>query len=185
MYEKEFSQITAAAQSQSLTFFVGAGVSALSGAPTWKALIDDIAKQLGVDYEKNNPNEYLKLAQMFFYSLPPKTQVSSYYEFIDEHLNAAKCVPNGIHKALLSFHPASFITTNFDDLIEDAAIKNCLSYKVIAKDAEVPLIHGDRFILKIHGDLKHKNIVFKEEDYTILRKEGLSISLKQLCFKEK
>lgn len=165
MYEKEFSQITAAAQSQSLTFFVGAGVSALSGAPTWKALIDDIAKQLGVDYEKNNPNEYLKLAQMFFYSLPPKTQVSSYYEFIDEHLNAAKCVPNGIHKALLSFHPASFITTNFDDLIEDAAIKNCLSYKVIAKDAEVPLIHGDRFILKIHGDLKHKNIVFKEEDY--------------------
>ena len=165
MYEEEFSQIASAAMNQSLTFFVGAGISALSGAPTWRALIDDIAKQLGVDYEKSDSNEYLKLAQMFFYSLPPKSRISNYYEFIWKHLNTAKCIPNSMHKALLSFHPASFITTNFDDLIEDAAISNCLSYKVIAEDAEVPLIHADRFILKIHGDLKHKNIVFKEEDY--------------------
>lgn len=37
--------------------------------------------------------------------------------------------------------------------------------KVIASDDEVSEINGSRFILKVHGDLKHQNIVFKEEDY--------------------
>ena len=39
MYEKELQRILNASQNNALTFFVGAGVSALSGAPTWKALI--------------------------------------------------------------------------------------------------------------------------------------------------
>lgn len=29
----------------------------------------------------------------------------------------------------------------------------------------MPSINGDRFILKVHGDIRHRNIVFKEEDY--------------------
>ena len=34
MYEKELQRILTASQNNALTFFVGAGVSALSGAPT-------------------------------------------------------------------------------------------------------------------------------------------------------
>jgi len=65
----------------------------------------------------------------------------------------------------MGFNPSSLITTNFDELLEDAAIQQCQSSKSVACDNEVPSINGDRFILKVHGDIRHRNIVFKEEDY--------------------
>ena len=65
----------------------------------------------------------------------------------------------------MSFNPSSLVTTNFDELLEDAAIQYCQSFKSVACDNEVPSINGDRFILKVHGDIRHSNIVFKEEDY--------------------
>ena len=46
MYEKELQRILNASQNNALTFFVGAGVSALSGAPTGKALIHAISDEL-------------------------------------------------------------------------------------------------------------------------------------------
>ena len=49
MYEKELQRILTASQNNALTFFVGAGVSALSGAPTWKGLIHAISDtKLGI-----------------------------------------------------------------------------------------------------------------------------------------
>ena len=48
MYEKELQRILTATQNYALTFFVGAGVSALSGAPTWKGLIHAISDKKGV-----------------------------------------------------------------------------------------------------------------------------------------
>lgn len=47
MYEKELQRILTASQNNALTFFVGAGVSALSGAPTWKGLIHAISDRFG------------------------------------------------------------------------------------------------------------------------------------------
>mgnify|MGYP004624865321 FL=1 len=47
MYEKELQRILNASQNNALTFFVGAGVSALSGAPTWKGLIHAISDKKG------------------------------------------------------------------------------------------------------------------------------------------
>lgn len=47
MYEKELQRILTASQNNALTFFVGAGVSALSGAPSWKGLIHAISDKLG------------------------------------------------------------------------------------------------------------------------------------------
>ena len=66
---------------------------------------------------------------------------------------------------LLDLNPHAFITTNFDDLLETAASENCQSFKVVACDDEISGINGNRFILKLHGDLNHRNIVLKEEDY--------------------
>jgi hypothetical protein len=62
-------------------------------------------------------------------------------------------------------NPVNIITTNFDNLLEDAAIQNYCNYKSVACKEDVPKINGDKFILKIHGDLAHQNIVLKEEDY--------------------
>ena len=66
---------------------------------------------------------------------------------------------------MLNLNPVSFITTNYDTLLEDAAVQYCQSFKVVSQDEDVPTIFGDRFILKLHGDFKHNNFVLKEEDY--------------------
>lgn len=70
MYEKELQRILTASQNNALTFFVGAGVSALSGAPTWKGLINAISDRLGqARKDEYSSDEYLQIPQMFYYSL--------------------------------------------------------------------------------------------------------------------
>ncbi|MBE5977864.1 MAG: hypothetical protein E7249_01855 [Paenibacillaceae bacterium] len=164
MYEQEFQRIVDASRNHSLTFFVGAGVSALSGAPSWKKLIQEICYRLKRPIkEAYSSDENLQIPQMYYYSI--EKDDDTYYSFIEELLTTNNLLPNEVHKELLNFNPSSFITTNFDSLIEEAAIQYCQSFKVVACDDEVSSINGDRYILKLHGDLKHKNIVFKEEDY--------------------
>ena len=46
MYEKLFKRIIDASYTNSLTFFVGAGATKLSNAPTWSELIDAFCNHL-------------------------------------------------------------------------------------------------------------------------------------------
>lgn len=164
MYEEVIERILDASQKNALTFFVGAGVSALSGAPTWNDLINAICDALGHKKKSEySSDEYLRIPQMYYYSLGDNH--NKYYKFIRKQLNSSKLVPNSIHREMLNLNPSSFITTNFDSLLEDAATQYCQSFKVIARDEDVPRIFGDRFILKLHGDFQNDNFVLKEEDY--------------------
>lgn len=72
---------------------------------------------------------------------------------------------NDIHDKIVSLNPSSIITTNFDNLIEKACRRNAEKFVTVASDDEVSLIQGQRFVLKIHGDFEHKNIVFTEDSY--------------------
>ena len=164
MYEKELQRILNASQNNALTFFVGAGVSALSGAPTWKRLIHAISDRLGqARKDEYSSDEYLQIPQMFYYSLGENKE--EYYTFVKAQLHSSPMLPNVIHREMLNLNPVSFITTNYDTLLEDAAVQYCQSFKVVSRDEDVPTIFGDRFILKLHGDFKHNNFVLKEEDY--------------------
>ena len=164
MYERELQRMINASQNNALTFFVGAGVSALSGAPTWKGLIHAISDKLGrVRKDEYSSDEYLQIPQMFYYSLGENKE--EYFKFVKEQLYSSSLLPNTIHREMLNLNPASFITTNYDTLLEDAAVQYCQSFKVVSRDEDVPTIFGDRFILKLHGDFKYNNFVLKEEDY--------------------
>ncbi len=164
MYEKELRRILDASQNNALTFFVGAGVSALSGAPTWKSLINSICDKLGCEKKDSySSDEYLQIPQMFFYSLGENKE--DYYKFVKEQLPGSGLQSNKIHSEMLNLNPVSFITTNYDTLLEDTAVQHCQSFKVVSSDERVPTIFGDRFILKVHGDFEKDNFVLKEEDY--------------------
>ena len=164
MYEEAYKRIIKASQNHSLSFFVGAGVSSLSGAPSWKKLIQKICEQINYPVKDNySSDENLRIPQIFYHSIDKDDE--QYYRFIEQNLIQEELSPNAIHKALLRLNPVSFITTNFDDLLEAAAIQYCQSYISVACDNEVANINGNKYILKLHGDLKHRNIVFKEEDY--------------------
>ena len=124
MYEEEFKRIIEASQNKTLTFFVGAGVSALSGAPSWKKLIEDICNEMGV-YHGNYyaSDEFLKIPQMYYYSLDEKDREEKYRKFIEKRINVPGLKTNDIHKEMLKLNPVSFITTNYDSLIEDSAME--------------------------------------------------------------
>ena len=164
MYEKELKRILDASQNNALSFFVGAGVSALSGALTWKGLINAICEKLGHEQkDAYSSDEYLQIPQMYYYSLEENKE--EYFKFVEAQLHSTDLFPNTVHREMLNLNPVSFITTNYDTLLEDAAVQYCQSFKVVSRDEDVPTIFGDRFILKLHGDFKNKNFVLKEEDY--------------------
>jgi len=164
IYQDEIQRILDASKNNALTFFVGAGVSALSDAPSWKELIHSICDELGCSRKENySSDEYLQIPQMYYYSI--KEDKQKYLSFIRSKIEKQELIPNAIHREMLRLNPVSFITTNYDSLLEDATSDQCQSYKVISIDSEVPKIFGDRYILKIHGDFRNGNIVLKEEDY--------------------
>lgn len=86
MYEKEFERIINASRNHSLTFFVGAGISALSKAPSWKELILNICRELKITVKETySSDEYLKIPQMYYYSIGKNND--KYYEFIEKLLS--------------------------------------------------------------------------------------------------
>lgn len=165
IYEK-FNDIKNASKAGKLTFFIGAGVSRLSNYPGWKDLINIFAERLGLELKGENEDysssEYLSIPQKYYYSI--KRDDKKYYELIDSCL-AVERKSNEVHDMILALKPKNIITTNFDELIEQAVSKHGLFYNVISSDESLKVGETDRLILKIHGDLKSRNIVLKEEDY--------------------
>ncbi len=140
-----------------LVLFIGAGVSINSGLPSWNELITEIKKKINIS---NKNEDYLKIAQYYYNSRGEK----EYYDFLREKLEV-DAKPNKIHDLLLELNPSHIITTNYDDLIEKAASKKGMFFDVVSKDNDLPYTPSNKMIIKMHGDFKNRNIVFKEDDY--------------------
>ena len=109
---KDIIKIQKAIREKTLVIFVGAGVSANSGVPTWGTLIDKIAKELKIEKDIQQ-NEYLKIAQ-YYYNNNPKTFFTSIKNFLDVERQL-----NSINEYLFKeFKPKYFVTTNYDDTLE-------------------------------------------------------------------
>lgn len=157
-------EVSEAMRKRNLTFFVGAGVSKLSNIPKWAELVRKIDQKIGNRGKVKYTNEeLLSIPQKYFYKISGDKKL--FFETINEALELEGKEPNIIHELILLLRPISILTTNFDDLIERSASLNYLPYQLIATDSEVSSINGNPFILKVHGDLLHKNIVLMDEDY--------------------
>lgn len=151
-------KIIEAKNEQRLCLFVGAGISmSVKGMPSWSDLIRNIQKDLSDDTD----NDYLKVAQVF-YSINGKDE---YYKKIKKFFDE-KAEPSIIHKAIFSLEPNIIITTNWDCLLEKEAKNGFHLYDTVVNDDELIKSNNPKKIIKMHGDLLHENIVFKEDDYT-------------------
>ena len=113
MYKNELDKILDASHKGALSLFVGAGVSALSNAPTWKGLIDAICKELGHDIKDHYSfDECLQYPQMYYYSINEDSE--AYYSFVKSQICINNLKPNQIHRELINLSPVSIITTNYD-----------------------------------------------------------------------
>ena len=150
-----------ASRQNKLVIFAGAGTSVDAGIPLWNTLIDKLTEVLPDEVKHNNRSDNLKLAELFREVSDDK----DYYESIESVLFKDATSPNVIHDTILSLQPCNIITTNYDTLFEDAALKNNRQYFVVATDSDLPRNHGEKLIVKMHGDLKHHNIILTENDY--------------------
>lgn len=142
-----------------LVIFVGAGVSANSGVPMWKELIDEFKKEL--PEELNKETDYLKIAELYKTSRRHK----EYMDKVKSVLKYRSTLPNPIHKAILDLKPCHIITTNYDDLIEQTIEKTFSPYDIVRQDTDLPNMQYPNAIIKMHGDFDTDNIVLTERDY--------------------
>ena len=142
-----------------LVVFVGAGVSANSGVPTWSNLTNAFKEDLP-DTIKNETDD-LKVAQIYKDTFGRK----AYFEKVRNVLKDGRVAYNPIHNAILELNPVHIITTNYDDLIEQSIQSNYKQYDIITQDSDLPYYRYPSKVVKMHGDFKTGNIVLTEEDY--------------------
>lgn len=140
-----------------LTIFVGAGVSKSSKLPSWSDLIGMIKSDLSIS---DNETDYLKIAQLFYLSCGKTVYYQKIKTFFPENIE-----PTVIQKLIFDLKPANIITTNWDILLEKTARDYGYIYDVISKDEHLVQSELENHIIKMHGDFRDNNIVFKEDDY--------------------
>ncbi|MDY8025661.1 SIR2 family protein [Paenibacillus polymyxa] len=155
----DIEAILEAMNREHLVLFVGAGVSANSNLPSWTALVKEFATGLGINREINS-DDFLKIPQYYYNQRGKNEYLKKIIGIFDTPLS-----PNVIHDYILKFKPRHIITTNYDNLIEQAIEKHFMFYDSVKEDIDLPYASNGRMLIKMHGDLAKKNIVLKEDDY--------------------
>lgn len=164
-------EINKASRHGKLVFFVGAGVSTLSGYPRWIELVDTFYEKLygkkRSKSEKLSSDDYLRIPQIF-YDVLDKHEKDQYDDILKEVFDVQK-TPNPIHYKILSLNPVHIITTNYDDLIEKTCWQRGKYYTRISAEEDVSGAISSRYLVKVHGDFsrgyKAEQVVLKESDY--------------------
>ncbi len=154
--DEHFKTIRKAIENNKLAVFIGSGVSFDSKLPSWSDLIKEMKSSLEVKREEN----FLKIAEHYYIQYGQHTYFNKINDFFP-----ANSQPNKLHDFILSLKPQHLITTNWDDLLEKAINKRCDMYFKVATDHELASSPSSQLLIKMHGDLFHRNIVFKESDY--------------------
>ena len=154
-------QIIKANDDNKLAIFVGAGVSMSSNTsamklPSWW----DLIKELQADLKISDESDYLKVAQLYFLEFGEVAYYNKIKEFFPDNIE-----PSYIHDLLLDIDPQCIITTNWDSLFEKTIDKKITLHEVICSDKDLVKSKSTKNIIKMHGDFKNHNIVFKEDDY--------------------
>ena len=161
--QQEYSEsrriIRQAQRDDQLVLCVGAGVSINSGMPSWGKAIGEIQKHLKI----NGNLDYLAIPQ-YYYNLRGKNDYNSLMRKVFKY--GERLSTNELHKLIMRFNSTSIITTNYDNLLEQAAEENGEIVQVISCDSDLPYRSAGKELIKMHGDFEHDNFVLKEDDYS-------------------
>ncbi|MUU57234.1 SIR2 family protein [Helicobacter pylori] len=156
--ETSIDNIRKAHNENYLSIFAGAGISAESKLPKWGDLINELQKCLYGDTKKNE--DYLVLAEKFYNQFGE----SFYYQTLKSLIpDSAK--KNDLHLEIVKLNIKNLITTNWDNLFEQAINEEGRFFNIIKSDKDIGSSTGFAKFIKMHGSLDENNIVFKEQDY--------------------
>lgn len=179
------------AENDKLIVFVGAGVSRnVEGMPSWYALVKAMAEAIHyskcddckhrVDNcengcrlrEEYSNDEFLKIPQ-YVYNQSPEL----YNQILAEQIQDVS-IDAPLSKAIFNINPVHIITTNYDTLLESSTSELREQYQVIVRDRDLLDTVKNKYIIKMHGDLRDiSTIVLKEQDYLNYSQDRVLIEL--------
>ncbi len=161
------TELKSAIQSKNVILFVGAGVSATLGLPTWSQLISKIATEL--NYDTNLFKQYgdsLTLAEYYYIT---KGRIGELRRWMDQNWNVseAQIKKSKIYEAIAKLDFPLIYTTNYDQCLETALDVWSKKYKkIVDVDDLVNLEQNITQIVKFHGDTStDESIVLTESSY--------------------
>jgi hypothetical protein len=154
-------KIITAKNNDNLAIFIGAGISKTSETstfklPEWKDIIKDLKREI----KEKDGNDFLKIAQWYYNAVGE----DNYYKKISEYF-PSNIAPSRVHEQIFNINPHIIITTNWDTILENAIRKRGYVFDVISNDDELINSTFQHKLIKMHGDFRHRNIIFKEDDY--------------------
>lgn len=164
--------------------FIGSGISTWSGLPSWSGVIEELAKFVESSGAKADlvraeaqKGDLLQAASYGFDKLT-KQQIG---DFIRAACRYGVAKPGEIHRKIVTLGPRCFITTNYDNLIEeslrqwqpDRFFRPPVTNRHLTETAEIVHARAIDFIFKPHGDAADsESIILTREQYRQLLPQG-------------
>lgn len=164
--------------------FIGSGISIWSGLPSWSGMIEELAQFIestganaSLVRAEAQRGDLLQAASYGFDKLT-KHQIG---EFIRISCRYGIAKPQDIHRKIVSLGPRCFITTNYDNLIEeslrmwmpDRFFRPPITNRHLTETAEIVHARAVDFIFKPHGDAADSDsIILTREQYRQLLPQG-------------
>ncbi|WP_053366278.1 SIR2 family protein [Bacillus sp. FJAT-27245] len=185
-----FNKLRKVLKQEDTTLYIGSGISLWSGLPTWKGLILELADFLqeeglpSSEVVREKANDDLLLAASLGIS---GMNNILFKKFLKKACRVGVAKPHNIHKEITSLGPRCFITTNYDQLLEDSLkeFKNGIHFDVVTNRhlpelASLTQSRYSDYVYKIHGDINDiQSVVLSREHYRKLYEEN-NPSLKTL-----
>ena len=163
--------------------FIGSGISTWSGLPTWADAVEELARFL--EAAGVNPDlvrvEAKKgdLIQAASYGLDRLTK-QQMGEFIWSLCRSGTARPEEIHRKIVNLGPRYYVTTNYDDLIEQSLRKwhegrpfRTVTNRHLTETAAIAQTHANDYVFKPHGDAGDiDSIIMSREQYRALLPQG-------------
>lgn len=157
-------QLFEAYKQNNVILFVGAGVSMGLGIPSWNALINKIAEELGYDPEIYSTfGDHLALAE--YYRLK-QGNIGRLRSWMDRnwHSDAINIEDSKIHEIIANSNFPLIYTTNYDRWIENSFDKYGKEYhKIISVGDLVNTDNKTTQIIKFHGDFDDDDSIMLDE----------------------
>ncbi|MCY9529335.1 SIR2 family protein [Paenibacillus alvei] len=159
-------ELIEAIRNRKVVLFAGAGLSAQLGLPTWRNLINHIAKEINYDPEIFNMfGDSLALAEYYTSSKGSIGELRSWMD-INWHTNV-KIEDSLAHKYIVELNFPIIYTTNYDRWIEKAYQyyqKEIIKIKNVGDIRNIE--EGKPQLVKFHGDFDDDNsMVLTETSY--------------------